>query len=106
MFNTRHKKTRKRHRHEVSFSEGFEDSNDNGTPTHNSPRINSHTNVCSHQQHHRDDDKVSIPDEKETNRNLKALLWESDDNDNVKDGIGGGEDDFKELAQEQKRKKN
>ena len=34
------------------------------------------------------------------NRNLKALQWESDDNNSGKDGIDDEEDDFKELAQE------
>ena len=47
--------------------------------------------------HQRDDDKVSIPDEEEMNRNLKALEWESDDNNSGKDD---GEDDFKDLTPE------
>ena len=34
------------------------------------------------------------------NRNLKALQWESGDNNSGKDGIDDEEDDFKELAQE------
>ena len=34
------------------------------------------------------------------NRNLKALQWESDDNNSGKDRIDDREDDFKELAQE------
>ena len=38
------------------------------------------------------------------NRNLKALQWESDDNNSGKDGIDDGEDDFKELAQELNKK--
>ena len=50
--------------------------------------------------HQRDDDKVSIPDEEEMNRNLKALEWESDDNNSGKDGIDHGEDDFKDLTPE------
>ena len=50
--------------------------------------------------HPRDDDKVSIPDEEETNKNLKALEWESDDNNSRKDGIDDGEDDFKDLTPE------
>ena len=50
--------------------------------------------------HQRDDDKVSIPDEEEMNRNLKALEWESDDNNSGKDGIDDGEDDFKYLTPE------
>ena len=49
---------------------------------------------------HRDNDKVSIPDEEEMNKNLRALQWESHDNDSGKDGIDDGENDFKELAQE------
>ena len=50
--------------------------------------------------HHRDDDKESITDEEEKNKNLKALQWESDDNNSGKNGTDDGEDDFKELAQE------
>ena len=50
--------------------------------------------------HQRDDDKVSIPDEEEMNRNSKALEWESDDNNSGKDGIDDGEDDFKDLTPE------
>ena len=38
------------------------------------------------------------------NRNLKALQWESDDNNSGKDGIHNGEVDFKELAQELTKK--
>ena len=34
------------------------------------------------------------------NRNLKALEWESDDNNSGKDGIDDGEDDFKDLTPE------
>ena len=34
------------------------------------------------------------------NRNLRALQWESDDNNSGKDGIDDGEDDFTELTQE------
>ena len=50
---------------------------------------------------HRDDDKVSIPDDEETNRNTKARQWEFDSsNKDGKDGIGNGGDDFKELDQE------
>ena len=49
---------------------------------------------------HRDNDKVSIPDEEEMNKNLRALQLESHDNNSGKDGIDDGEDDFKELAQE------
>ena len=50
--------------------------------------------------HHRDDDKESITDEVEKNKNLKGLQWESDDNNSGKNGTDDGEDDFKELAQE------
>ena len=49
---------------------------------------------------HRDDDKVSIPDEEEMNRNLKALQWESDCNKSGNCGTDDVEDGFKELAQE------
>ena len=49
-------------------------------------------------QSDRDDDKVSIPDEEEINRNLKTLQWESDNNNNGKDEIGDGEDNLIELA--------
>ena len=49
---------------------------------------------------HRDDDKVSIPDEKKMKRNLKALQWESDENNTGKDRVDDGDDDFKELDQE------
>ena len=51
-------------------------------------------------QSDRDDDKVSIPDEEEINRNLKTPQWESDNNNNGKDEIGDGEDNFIQLAQE------
>ena len=37
-------------------------------------------------------------------RNLKAVQWESDDNNNGKDGIHNGEVDLKELAQELTKK--
>ena len=60
---TRHKETRKRHHDKVSSSEDSVDSDDNDVPTHKSPRVNPIKTVCSHQQHHRDDDKVSIADE-------------------------------------------
>ena len=50
--------------------------------------------------HHRDDDKESITDEEEKNKNLKALQWASDDNNSGKNGTDDGEDDFKEFAQE------
>ena len=70
---TKHKETRKRYHHEVSSSEDSDD---------------------------RDDDKVSIPDEKKMKRNLKALQWESDENNTGKDRVDDGDDDFKELDQE------
>ena len=41
---TRHKETRKSHHHEVSSFEGSDDSNDNDTPTHKNPGVNSHHN--------------------------------------------------------------
>ena len=50
--------------------------------------------------HYRDDDKESITDEEEKNKNLKALQWASDDNNSGKNGTDDGEDDFKEFAQE------
>ena len=97
----RHKKTRKRHHHEVFSSEDSDGSDGNDMPTHKSPRVNSHHSCVqsSTAPAHRDDDKVSIPDEEEMNRNFKALQWESDDNSNGKDGIDDEEDDFKKLAQ-------
>ena len=49
---------------------------------------------------HRDDDKVSIPNEVEMNSDLEALQWESDDNNSGKDGIYDKEVDFKELTLE------
>ena len=74
---TRHKETRKRHHHEVSSSEDSDDSDGNDTPTHKSPKANSHHScVQSAAPAHRDDDKVSIPDEEEMNRNLRALQWD------------------------------
>ena len=62
-------------------SEDSDNSNDNDTPTHKNPRVNSLPSCMqsSTLADHRDDDKVSIPDEEEMNRNLKALQWESDD---------------------------
>ena len=90
---TKHKETRKRYHHEVSSSE---DSDDNDTP------LNSYHNCVqsSTAPAHRDDDKVSILDEKKMKRNLKALQWESDENNTGKDRVDDGDDDFKELAQE------
>ena len=102
MVKTRHKETRKRHHHEVSSSEDSDDSDGNDTSTHKSPRFNSH-NSCvqsSTASAYTGDEKVSTPDEEEISRNLKALQWESGNNNSDKDGIDDGGDDFKELAQE------
>ena len=96
MVKTRHRETWKRHHHEVFSSEDSDDSDDNNTPTNKSPRpVQSSTSPT-----HRDDDKVSIPDEEEMNRNLKALQWKSEDSNSGKDRIDNGKDDFKELAEE------
>ena len=96
MVKTRHKDTRKRHHHEVSSSEDSNDSDGNDTSTHKSPKVNSHHScVQSAAPAHRDDDKVSIPDEEEMNRNLKALQWASDNNNSGRDGTDDGEDDFR-----------
>ena len=93
---TRHKKTRKRHHHEVSSSEDSDDA-----PTHKSPKVNFHHScVQSAAPAHRNDDKVSLPDEEEMNRNLRVLQWESDYNNSGNDGTDYGEDDFKDLTQE------
>ena len=95
------KETIRKHHHEVSSSEDSDDSDGNDTPTHKNPRVNSYYScVQSSAPAHRDDDKVSIWDEEEMNRSLKALQWESDVNNSGKDGIDDAEDDFKELAQE------
>ena len=104
---TRHKKTRKRHHHEVSSLEDSDDSDGNDTPSHKSTKFNSHHSfVQSAAPAHKDDDKVSIPDEEEMNRNLIALQWESDNSNSGKEGIDDGEDeDFKELAQELNKEK-
>ena len=71
-------------------------------PTHKSRRVNSHHSclLSSTAPAQRVDEKVSIPDEEEMNRNLKALQWETDNNNSGKDGINNEEIDFKELAQE------
>ena len=101
MVKTRLKATRKRHHHEVSSSEDSDDSDGNDMPTHKIPRVNS-IYRCGQSPvpvHHRDDDKVSVPDEEEMNRNLKVLQWESDNNNSGNDGSDDGDDDFKELAQ-------
>ena len=69
-------------------------------PTHKSPRVNLHHSCVqsSKAPAHRHDDKVSIPDEEEMKRNLKGVQWGSNKSNCGKDGINGGEDDFKELA--------
>ena len=58
----------------MSFSsEDFDDSEDNDMPIHKSPRVNPH-HICvqsSTAAAHRDDDKVSTPDDEDMNRNLK-----------------------------------
>ena len=80
---TRHKETRKRHHHEVSILEDSNDSDGNHTPTLKSPNVNSHHSCMQLAAlAHRDDDKVSIPDEEEMNRNLRVLQWESNNNNN------------------------
>ena len=86
---TKHKETKKRHPYQDSSSEDSDDADDSDTPTHKSPRVNSHHSCVqlSTAPAHGDDDKVSIPDEEEMNKNLKSS---NDD----------GEDDFKELAPE------
>ena len=100
MVKTRQKETMDYHK--GSSSEDSDDSDDNDTSIHKSPRVNSlHSCVQSLATgHHRDDDKVSIPDEEEMNRNLKALQCESDDSNSGKDALDDGEDDLKKLAQE------
>ena len=57
--------------------------------------VNSHHSCVQSSTAHRDDDKVSISDEEEMNRNLEALQRESDEKNSGKDGIDDGEDDFK-----------
>ena len=106
MAKTRHKETRNRYHHDVFSPENSDDSDDNDTPTHKSPRVNSH-HICvqsSTASAHRDNNKVSLSDEEKMDRNLKPLQWESDDNNSTKDGIDDGEDDFKESAQELNKK--
>ena len=97
----RHKETRERHQHDVSYSEDSDDSDNNDKPTYKSTMVNSHHSRVhsSTAPAHKDNYKVSISDEEEINRNLKTLKWESDDNSG-NDGIDDEEDDFKELAQE------
>ena len=75
MVTTKHKETKESHHHEASFLEDSDDSGDIDAPTHKRPRINSHHNTAqsSTAPTHRDDDKVSIPDEEKMNRNLKAI---------------------------------
>ena len=69
-------------------------------PTHKSNRLKSHHRSLQSLATHRYDDKGSIPHEEKINNNLKALQWESDDNNSGEDLIDDGEDDLKELAQE------
>ena len=102
MDKTRHKETRNRYHHDVFSPENSDDSDDNDTPTHKSPRVNSrhscvqsskaaaHTDVS---RWRRNSIQDSTPDEEKINTNLKA-----DNNNSGKDGIDDGEDDFKELA--------
>lgn len=60
----------------MSFSsEDFDDSDDNDMRIHKSPRNNPH-HICvqsSTAAAHRDDDKVSTPDDEDMNRNLKGV---------------------------------
>ena len=69
-------------------------------PTHKSNRLKSHHRSLQSLAAYRYDDKGSIPHEEKINNNLKALQWESDDNNSGEDLIDDGEDDLKELAQE------
>ena len=57
---TRTRETRKRHYHEVSSSEDFDDSDGNDMPTHKSHKVNLHHSCVqsSKAPAHRDDDKV------------------------------------------------
>ena len=75
-------------------------------PIRKIPRVNSHHNCVqpSTVSAHRDDDKVTMPNDEEMNRTLKALLWKSDNNNSDKDGIDNGKNDFKDLAQELNKK--
>ena len=75
-------------------------------PIRKIPRVNSnHSCVQSSTvSAHRDDDKITMPNDEEMNRTLKALLWKSDDNNSDKDGIDNGKNDFKDLAQELNKK--
>ena len=74
--------------------------------SHKSPRVNFHHSPVSKGQSsiplvQWDDDKVSVSDESEVNRNWRALQGKSNDNNSDKDGIVDGEDnDFKKLALE------
>ena len=83
--------------------EDADDLDNNNTPSHKSLRVNfQHSCVqSSTAQAHRDDDKVSIPDEEEMNWNLEALQGKSEDPNSGKDGANDKEDDdSKGLAQE------
>ena len=61
--------------------EDADDLDNNNTPSHKSLSVNfQHSCVqSSTAQAHRDDDKVSIPDEEEMNWNLEALQGKSED---------------------------
>ena len=98
----RHEETRKRHHHEVFFSEDSDDSDNIDTPAQKSIRVNSHHSCVqlSTAPPYKNDDKVSITDEEEMNRNLKAFQRESAENKSDKDGIDDGRYHFMELAQD------
>ena len=70
---TKHKETKKRHPYQDSSSEDSDDADNSDTATHKNPRVNSHHSCVqlSTAPAHGDDDKVSIPDEEEMNKNLK-----------------------------------
>ena len=75
----------------------------NDTLSHKRTSVNSQSSVqSSTAPANRNDNKVTIPDEEQMNRNLKALQGEFNDNNSDKEnGIDDGEDDdFKELAEE------
>ena len=75
----------------------------NDTLSHKRTSVSSQSSVqSSTAPANRNDNKVTIPDEEQMNRNLKALQGEFNDNNSDKEnGIDDGEDDdFKELAEE------
>ena len=88
--------------YEFLSSEDSNNSDDNYKPTHKSLSVNSpHSFVeSSTAPVHRNDDKVSIQDEEEMNRNLKALQSESDSNNWQRWNWWRGSWWFNELAQE------